>query len=96
MRTQNPRINITLESAAAGLLRHLAHKEHKSVAGLARELIVESLERREDVEVGQVLGQEALLLGVEGPVRDGVHRENRVAKRRSGRWHWVAPLRFPE
>ncbi|MEM7495622.1 MAG: hypothetical protein AAF471_05725 [Myxococcota bacterium] len=49
MRTQNPRINITLESAAAGLLRHLAHKEHKSVAGLARELIVESLERREDV-----------------------------------------------
>lgn len=49
MPTKNPRINITFESATVGLLTNLAHQEHKSVASLAKELIMEALERREDV-----------------------------------------------
>lgn len=48
MTIKNPRINITFEAATAGLLSELADQEHKSVAGLAKELILEALERRED------------------------------------------------
>lgn len=49
MPTQNPRINVTFEVATAKLLTQLAHHEHKSVSGLAKELIMEALERREDM-----------------------------------------------
>lgn len=49
MPTHNPRINITLEEATALLLSQLAKKNHKSVAGMAKELILEALERREDM-----------------------------------------------
>jgi len=45
---KNPRINVTFEESTAGLLAKLAHKEHKSVAGLVRELALEALEMRED------------------------------------------------
>ena len=48
MPTKNPRINITFEESTAGLLTYLAHQEHKSVSGLAKELILDALERRED------------------------------------------------
>lgn len=48
MVTKNPRINITFEEKTAGLLAHLAHQEHKSVASFVRELALESLEMRED------------------------------------------------
>lgn len=48
MPTQNPRINITLEDSTAKLLNQLALHEHKSVASIAKELILEALERRED------------------------------------------------
>ena len=49
MRTNNPRINITLEESTAGLLTSLADQEHKSISSLAKELILEALERREDM-----------------------------------------------
>ncbi len=46
--TKHPRINITFEEATAALLSELAQQEHKSVSGLAKELVLEALERRED------------------------------------------------
>jgi hypothetical protein len=49
MPTHNPRINITFEEATALLLSQLAKKNHKSVASMAKELILEALERREDM-----------------------------------------------
>jgi hypothetical protein len=49
MTTKNPRINITLETPTAGLIAHLAHQEHKSISNVAKELILEALERREDM-----------------------------------------------
>ncbi len=48
MPTSNPRINITLEQETAGMLALLAKQEEKSVSRLAKELILEALERRED------------------------------------------------
>ncbi len=48
MPTQNPRINITFDVETAKTLTDLSHQEHKSVSSLAKELIIEALERRED------------------------------------------------
>lgn len=48
MATKNPRINTTFETATVQLLTYLAHREHKSVSSLVRELTLEALELRED------------------------------------------------
>jgi hypothetical protein len=48
MPTKNPRINITFEADTAELLNKLAIQEHKSVSSLAKELILDALDRRED------------------------------------------------
>lgn len=48
MPTKNPRVNITLEKSLAGLLADLAEQEDKSVSNIAKELLLEALERRED------------------------------------------------
>lgn len=48
MPTTNPRVNITFEPPVMKLVTTLAKQEHKSVASLAKELILEALERRED------------------------------------------------
>lgn len=48
MPTKNPRINITFEKSTQNVLIHLAQHEHKSISGLAKELILEALDRRED------------------------------------------------
>lgn len=48
MTTSNPRLNITLEPNTIGLLALIAEQEHKSLSGIAKELILEALERRED------------------------------------------------
>ena len=48
MPAKNPRLNITVEKEIAGVLADLARQENKSISGLAKELILESLERRED------------------------------------------------
>jgi hypothetical protein len=49
MPTKNPRINITLEESTAGYLSNLAKHENKSISSLAKELVLEALERREDM-----------------------------------------------
>lgn len=54
MAIKNPRINVTFGEGAAGLLSTLARQEHKSVASLVRELVLESLERREDFYLSKV------------------------------------------
>lgn len=51
MPTKNPRINITFEPTIAGLLATMAKHEHKSISSLAKELILEALERREDMNL---------------------------------------------
>lgn len=54
MPTKNPRVNITFEETTAGLLAELAKQEHKSVSSLAKELILEALERREDMALSAI------------------------------------------
>lgn len=49
MSTKNSRINVTFEAPFIGLLADLAAYEHKSVAGIVRELTLEALEKREDI-----------------------------------------------
>ncbi|EKD54073.1 MAG: hypothetical protein ACD_60C00126G0019 [uncultured bacterium] len=48
MPTKNPRINITLGVSTASLLAKLAEQEHTSISNIAKELVLEALERRED------------------------------------------------
>ncbi len=54
MPTKNPRINITLEESTADLLASLAEHEHKSISSLAKELVLEALERREDMTLSAI------------------------------------------
>lgn len=49
MPTTNPRIHITLDESITLLLTQLAKNEHKSVAGVTKELVLEALARREDI-----------------------------------------------
>ncbi|MEL6359021.1 MAG: hypothetical protein AAFQ01_03690 [Bacteroidota bacterium] len=49
MPTQKPRISLTLAPETAGLLGSMAEKAHQSTSGLAKELILEALEHREDI-----------------------------------------------
>ncbi len=49
MSTKKPRVNITLDMYTVIVLNELATKEQKSVASLAKELILEALDRREDM-----------------------------------------------
>ncbi len=54
MATKNPRINVTFEETTANLLSQLAHQEHKSIASLVRELVLEAFEMREDLYLSKV------------------------------------------
>lgn len=54
MPTKNPRIKITLEDSTAGFLASLAKHEHKSISSLAKELVLEALERREDMSLSTI------------------------------------------
>ena len=45
----NPRINVTFETTTASLIALLAHKQHRSIASIVRELTLEALELREDI-----------------------------------------------
>lgn len=49
MPTKNPRLNITFDPPTAAILVTLSDQEHKSISSLAKELILEALERREDM-----------------------------------------------
>jgi hypothetical protein len=54
MPTQNPRINITFEPQTVSVLASLAQEEHTSISRLAKELILEALERREDIALSTI------------------------------------------
>ncbi len=57
MPTHHPRINVTFEEKTAGLLTHLAHHDHQSVASLVRTLTLEALEMREDIYLSRIAEQ---------------------------------------
>ena len=54
MSAKNPRINVTFQESTAKLLALLAKKESKSMSKIARELILEALERREDLALSDI------------------------------------------
>lgn len=54
MSTKNPRVNITFERTTVKVLVSLAKQEHKSISGLAKELILDALERREDIVLSTI------------------------------------------
>lgn len=54
MPTSKPRVNITFEPFLQETIAVLAKLEHKSVSGLAKELILEALERREDICLAKI------------------------------------------
>lgn len=54
MPTKNPRVNVTFEESTVEFLTDLAKQEDKSVSSLLKELILEALERREDVALSAI------------------------------------------
>ena len=48
MPTQHPRVNVVVNEEVLKMLNFLAEHEHKSLSLIARELIEDSLDRRED------------------------------------------------
>lgn len=54
MPTKNPRINITFEESTVDLLTNLANEAEMSVSSFAKTLILEALERREDVVLSAI------------------------------------------
>lgn len=48
MPTKNPRLNLTFEPDTIATLIELSEMEHKPVATIAKELVLEALDRRED------------------------------------------------
>lgn len=49
MPTKNPRLNIVLSKAILQMLTEIAKKEDKSLSIIAQELIIEALDRHEDL-----------------------------------------------
>lgn len=54
MPTKNPRINMTVEKPLILLLTRLADQDDTSVANIAKELMLEALERREDIALSDL------------------------------------------
>jgi len=54
MPTKNLCLNITFEPDIAALLNSLAKLEEKSVSSMAKELILEALEQREDMVLSKI------------------------------------------
>jgi hypothetical protein len=52
MPTKNPRVNIVVEPPLYGIMHDLAAESGVSMSTLARDLIREALELREDVAIG--------------------------------------------
>ena len=49
MPTKNPRLNVVLTKAVLQMLTEIANNEDKSLSVVAQELIVEALDRHEDM-----------------------------------------------
>ena len=54
MPTSNPRINVTFEPKLSDQINLMATYEHKSTSKLIRELVLEALEKREDIYLSNV------------------------------------------
>lgn len=54
MPTKKPRIHVTIDQKTAELLEYLAKQEKKSVSALTTELILDALEKREDLELSML------------------------------------------
>jgi predicted DNA-binding protein len=54
MPTTNPRINITLEQQIADIINELAIQESRAISSMAKELILEALEMREDISLAKI------------------------------------------
>ncbi len=51
---KNPRINITLDQNILDSLTTIASKSHTKIASLARDFILESLDRHEDIALSEL------------------------------------------
>jgi len=49
MPTLNPRLNVTFQPETVAMLTQIAKREGKSIASLTKELVLDALERREDI-----------------------------------------------
>lgn len=54
MPTKNPRINITIEPETMEILTQMAEQERTSVSSLSKELILDALDRREDIALTKI------------------------------------------
>ena len=54
MPTTNPRINVTFEPKLSNQISSLAAHEHKSASKLIKELVIEALEKREDIYLSDI------------------------------------------
>lgn len=57
MATLHPRLNITFDPEKAAILADLAKRNHQSISAVAKELILEALERREDMALSALAEQ---------------------------------------
>ena len=54
MSNKNPQINITFEEETTHLLNNLAKQEEKTLSTFVKELILEALDRREDMILSKI------------------------------------------
>lgn len=54
MPTNNPRINVTFEPELSNQITSLAAREHKSASKLIKELVIEALEKHEDIYLSSI------------------------------------------
>lgn len=54
MPTKNPRLNITFDETQANHIASLAKQQGKSISRVAKELILEALERHEDMALSTI------------------------------------------
>lgn len=59
MPTKKPRFNITFEQSEANMLAQLAKKHNKSISSVAKELILDALERHEDMALSAIADERA-------------------------------------
>jgi hypothetical protein len=57
MALKNSRINVTFDPIVVQTLYSLALHEHKSMASLVRDLALEALDRREDLQLSKISEQ---------------------------------------
>lgn len=57
MTTKHPRLNVTLNPEQMGLVAELATRDEKSLSAIAKELIEEALELREDIYFSRIAAE---------------------------------------